>query len=146
MTAKGYMASGRFIHDELVRRCVPLVETAQRLWREKKNDPSIVILWPSEPLKAADGSMVEDEVIAALPKADREARLRKLVETTKAYGLLLIELKPNALFAVFESPHGTHSWTSRIEYRGDVYMLARAEEKNNVDHLNLLWSPQQGTA
>ena len=140
-----YFRSEQFIHDDLVKRCQPLVETSKRVWKEK-NDPSIVILWPAEPIKDADGKTIEDEVLAALPTEDRQARLHRLVDMTKAYGLLVIELQPHALIAIFESPHGAQSWTTRLEQHGDVTVLAKTEERSNVEHLGLLWSPSQGTA
>lgn len=144
--SKKYAASGLPVHDELLTRCVPLVETARRVWRDKREDPSIVILWPSEPVEGADGEMIEDEILAEYPKQDTVERLRKLVNMTKAYGLLVIELRPDALVAIFESHHGTRSWTSRRERHGDVLVLAKTEARDNVEHLGLLWSPSQGTA
>lgn len=140
-----YFASGQFVHDELLRRCARFVSTAQRLWR-KNEDPSFVIMWPSEPIKDADGATIEDEVLAEFPREDTQSKLRKLVDMTKAYGLLVIEKTPNALIIIFESHHGTHSWVSPVEQHGDVKVLGRAVEENNVRHHGLLWSPSRGSA
>lgn len=143
---KQYLGSGRFVHDELTRRCASLVETAKKVWREKKGDPSIVILWPSEPLRGAEGDLIEDEVLAELPREDKQERLRRLVDMTKACGLLVIELQPHALVAVFESHNGTRSWTTPLAHHGDVAVLEKTEEHDDVEHYGLLWSPHRGTA
>jgi hypothetical protein len=151
-STKKYAGSGRFVHDMLLARCPALFETAKRVWREKHADPSIIILWPSEPVEGADGQMIEDEILADFNVSWREdhqlrsERLRRLVGMTKACGLLVIELRPDALVAIFETPHGAHSWTSRRERRGDVVVLAATEESTNKEHLGLFWSPSQGTA
>lgn len=150
--AKKYMSSGQFVHDMLVARCPALVETAKRVWQEKREDPSIIVLWPSEPVKGEDGEVIEDEILADFNVSWREdhklrsERLRRLIDMTKAYGLLVIELRPDALVAIFETPHGARSWTSRRERRGDVVVLAQTEARDNVEHLGLLWSPSRGTA
>lgn len=143
--AARYFSSGRFVHDELVSRCKKFVETAQKIWR-KGEDPSFVIAWPTEPLKGEDGEMIEDEVLAEFPKENVQERLRKLVDVTKAYGLLVIEKTPNALIIIFESHQGTHSWVSPVERHGDVTVLGKTVEENNVRHHGLLWSPSQGSA
>lgn len=141
-----YIKSERFIHDQLLERCDKLVEVAKTVWIGKQGDPSIVFIWPSEPIEAEDGSLIEDEILAELPQEDKAARLRKLVDMTKAYGLLVIELQPHALVAIFESPHGAKSWITRRELRGDVRVLAETEEHLNREHYGLLWSAKQGTA
>lgn len=140
-----YFSSGRFVHDALLLRCSRFVATAQRLWRERK-DPSFVIMWPSSPIKSDDGTMIEDEVLAEFPREDTQNRLRKLVDMTKAYGLLIIEQTPHALIIIFESHHGTHSWFSPVARHGDVDVLGETVEENNVRHHGLLWSPSQGNA
>lgn len=141
-----YITSERFIHDDLVLRCEKLVGVSHDVWRKKKGDPSIVILWPSEPVKGVDGALIEDEIFADYPKQDTLPRLRKLVDMTKAYGLLVIELKPHALCAIFESPHGARSWSTPIERHGDRDVLGKTSKKSDADHLGLLWSTSQGNA
>lgn len=145
MTKKGYITSERFIHDDLLTKCERLFQTAKTVL-QKKEDPSIVILWPGEAVKAEDGTAIEHEIFAELPAENRTESLCRLVETAKAYGLLVIELQPHALVAIFESPHGTRSWRSSIQLRGDVRVPAETVVKNDVDHHGLLWSPKQGTA
>lgn len=140
-----YITSERFIHDDLVSRCEDLVRVSHDVWR-KKADPGIVIIWPSEPVKGVDGAMIEDEILAELPREDTIPRLRKLVDMTKAYGLLVVELKPNALCAVFESAHGAQSWRAPIERHGDRDVLGAVEIRVDADHLGLLWSASQGNA
>lgn len=140
-----YFSSGQFVHDELVVRCMKFVERAKKIWR-KGEDPSFVIMWPKEPLKDADGATIEDEVLAEFPREDTQERLRRLVDMTKAYGLLVIEKTPHALIIIFESHQGTRSWFSPVERHGDVKVLGETVEENNVRHHGLLWSPSQGTA
>lgn len=143
---RAYISSERFIHDELLRRCSSLVKTGQDVWRKKKGDPSIVILWPAEVVQGEDGAKIEGEVLANYPRENTAAQLRKFVEMTKAYGLLVVELRPHALYAIFESPHGTHSWTTPIERHGDRDVLGKTVEKTDTDQLGLLWSVSRGTA
>ena len=140
-----YITSERFIHDDLLRRCEQLVQVSHGVWR-KKLDPSIVVIWPSAPVKAEDGSMIEDEILAEYQKDDMMRRLRQLVDKTKAYGMLVIELKPDALCAIFESPHGARSWRAPIERHGDRAALGKVDVKTDADHIGLLWSASQGTA
>lgn len=139
---KSYLASERVIHDDLVVKCLPLVQTAQRVWQQGKGDPSFVVLWPSEPLKDADGTRIEDEVLAEFPRQNTHAALRRLVDRTKAFGLLVIELRPDALSAVFESRHGAHSWVYPIERHGDVRVLGSLVSATDTVSLGLLWGPQ----
>lgn len=140
-----YLTSERFIHDDLVKMCESLVHTACAVWDNKQN-PDRVFLWPSETLTTDDGVAIEGVVLAPIPSGDRKAGLRKLVERTKAYGLLLVEKTPHALIATFESPHGACCWTLKVEQHGDIDRLGDPVVTTDKDYLGVLWSPNQGRA
>jgi hypothetical protein len=140
-----YIASERFIHDDLLKRAEQLVNIAHGVWRDRK-DPSIVVFWPGEAVTDDEGDPLEGEIFGAFPKTDTKTALKKLADKTKAYGLLIIELRPDALYACFESHHGARSWTAKIERRGDRHVLGTTLERTDEDHIGLLWSPVSGTA
>lgn len=140
-----YLASERFIHDDLLQRAEKLVDIAHGVWRDHK-DPSLVVLWPGEAVTTVEGENIEGEIFGVYPKSDVKDRLKKMVQTTKAYGVLVIELRPDALYACFESHHGARSWIAKIERRGDRRVLGTTLERTDEDHLGLLWSPVTGTA
>ena len=140
-----YITSERFIHDELVEESARLVDTAREVFKKKKGDASIVIAWPSEAIKIDEGE-IDGCVLANFPKENTKDRLRQIVETAKAYGLLVIEQRPDAIVAVLETPHGARCWKMQIERHGDVDVLAAPVITDNKDHLGLVWSPLSGTA
>lgn len=139
-----YLTSERFIHDGLVNECESLLDAAREIFGGQK-DASMVIVWPSEHLPT-EGGDIDGCVFAAYPKGDTKSRLRSIVETTKAYGMLVIEQKPDAIIAILESPHGARCWKMQIERHGDVDVLASPVVTDNEDHIGLLWSPLSGTA
>ena len=136
-----YMVSERFIHDELVRRAGTVVTRLPKMWiRDGHIQPSM-LLWPSDTVKTDDGKEVEDLIYGKMPeeKSERMAFLRQSIQRAGPYALLVVEQRPTAVVALFESPHGARAWTLPIERHGDHRVLGKPEVQDDGECLGILW-------
>jgi hypothetical protein len=134
--------SERFIHEDLVAKAEAIVLTVKDTWRKHRKIDPYVITWPSEELKADDGSTITHAVFCALPEKSDAARMQavqQLVERTKAYGLLVVEQKDHAILVMFETRFGARSWYTPLAWHGDIQVPGQTEAKNNADAVGLLW-------
>lgn len=143
-----YISSEKFIHDELIRRAARAVQHIPTLWKKYGRAESSVIFWPADSIKV-EGREFAGAVYSDLPAAgaERDKFLLEAVGKVKPYGIFVVEqFGKERIRAIFESHHGTRSWSIPIKKHGDVYVLGSADSKDNAEHLGLLWSPRQGTA
>lgn len=142
-----YITSERFIHDDLVRRSQQVVDEVKKLWETGEKIDAYAISWPNKTVRADNGAPVNRAVIMMLPtENDRKKALAALIERTQSYGLLVIEVKPKEIGALFETAHGSRQWTIPIERHGDRWALGDQRTKDDAECLGLLWSPKQGRA
>lgn len=142
-----YITSERFIHDNLLRICQNVVDEAKRLWEAKVPLPGHALTWPSSVIRDDKSSLIDRAVIMEMPeRSEWKKALTALVARTQAYGLLLLETDTKRIYAIFESMHGSRSWTVPIERHGDRDVLGDQRTKDDVDSIGLLWSPKQGNA
>lgn len=139
----------RFIHDELLRRAAKAMPAVKESWRKYMRVDPFFISWPAEHIKADDGSTITHHVLLELPKENRPAWGRLMVEAverTLSYAILLAEQREGEVVVIFESPHGTHSWHYPIKNHGNVRVLGKPMEKTDVDSIGILWLPETGEA
>lgn len=143
-----YITSEKFIHDDLVRKSQGAVNQLYAIWgTDGRIDPSL-LTWPAETIMDDHGRKVEGVCILDLPHnlgARREA-IHRMVERTKAYGLLLIETIDNTVQALLETPHGAQCWTIPIHKSADSFSLGEAIITRNREHVGVLWSPIRAVA
>lgn len=149
MSVLEYIASERFIHDDLVSTLEEkLTETLYLSWREKGTIDPFLLSWPQEHIKCDDGVTVTHVFHADLPE-DRStwsSWIKAAVEKTKPYALLLGERRDKEIVVIFESPHGSRSWRYDIERHGDVDVLGEPSTQNDVDSIGVLWRARQATS
>ena len=142
-----YITSERFIHDELIRRAERSVNHIPNLWRKLGKIPPTALSWPAAAVKTDDGEEVDGVISMELPieESDRSHALRELVKRTKPYGLLLIEQHgKHEVRALFETHHGSRSWSLPIRRHGDVNVLGTPIVKEDTESIGILWRPRSG--
>lgn len=137
-----YLTSERFIHDGLLHTAQKIVNSVKSRWEQGEKIEAYAIAWPGEKVPTEEGQMIDGPVLMAVPLERRELALRALVDRTKAFALLLVEQKGDCLAALFESAHGTRSWTLPIRRHGDRWALEDQKTRDDTDRLGLLWSPK----
>lgn len=134
----------RFIHDELLRRATAAMGSIKEAWRRMQKIEPFLISWPAEHLEADDGSIITHQVLTELPvnKKERGALMLQAIERTCPYAILLAEEREDLVVVIFESSHGTHSWRYPIKNHGNVRILGKPKERDDVDCVGILWSPK----
>lgn len=139
---KEYVLSGRFIHDELASRCLAAVNKLYDLWRTDKRIMPTLLLWPTDSVRATDGSRFSGVVFTALSenKTERTSEIRNAVTQCNAYGLMLTEQLEETVRVIFETQHGTRTWRLPIKNHGDVQILGRPSVSDNTEAIGVLWA------
>lgn len=142
-----YVASERFIHDNIVREAIAGLPAITTTWREKGSVDPFLIAWPSKPLRADDGSIIDRQVYTDLPtdRSGWKKLFADFVERTKPYALLLAEEDEDEVLVVVESKHGTKSWHFTIERHGPDRILKDPVEKTNKASIGILWQRRMPT-
>lgn len=148
-TLNEYLASEKFIHDDLVAKAQAAVNHLYVIWKnEGKIEPSL-LTWPAEAVVSESGEKIDGVCCMSLPMpaADRTSAIRLMVEKTKAYGLFLVEqVEKNKIRALLETPLGTRCWNIPIMRSGDVDILGAPTVTDNRENVGLLWSPTRASA
>lgn len=148
MTERDYYTSERFIHDELLSVAARGVEGLYTIWKESGDIEPFIVGWPAEKILDDNGVPLEDACVKELPR-DRNSWSQEMTEfarKVKAYALMLAEKKDGSLLVIFESPHGTRSWTIPIHKSGDREVLGRKVVEDDKHSIGLLWKPNRGTS
>lgn len=137
-----YIASGRFIHDELRRRCEAAVAKLYDIWRKDKRILPSLLLWPNDSVRTVEGTGFTGVVFTELSEdeAARPAEIRSAAAQCNAFGLLLTEQLPGVVRVVFETEHGTRAWRLPIKKHGDVQVLGRPSISDNTDSIGVRWT------
>ncbi len=156
MSNLAYFRSERFIHDGLAELAGTIAEKTREEWKKTRTLAPYALTWPSDTLKADDGGSIERAVICRFPEdftsEQRMAALRRMVERTKAYGLVLIERHQNALknlddiWVLFETHHGARAWRMRLERHGDITVCCAPEVREDAEYVGILWRPKRGVS
>lgn len=139
---KEYIQSGRFIHDELIRRCAPLtIKVIQQFRRDKRIHPTLLI-WPTDVVQATDGNLFSGVIFTelSLDAETRKVEVRESILRTVAFAALLTEQLDDAVRLIFESGHGTRTWRLPIKNYGGVQVLDRIEPRDNAESIGVLWT------
>lgn len=145
MKSLQYYTSEKFIWDSLIEQSEKGLAALYNRWKEHKKINDFAIFWPSEPVKAEDGSVVKAPVALMFEnnkKADRRSAMLETIGLTKAYALLLVEQQANEIKVILESRHGTKSWTIPITQSGDIKILGTQRVATDIDAVGLLWRPK----
>lgn len=135
-----YLASGQFIHDELVARCNGVVEKLYDLWKKSRRVDPGVLAWPETTVMDDEGYPIDGIVSLQLPEETErhDNLLRKLVERVSPYGLFVVRQETHRIFAILETPRGTRSWTIPIERSADILVLGTTTAYDDRDVLGLI--------
>jgi hypothetical protein len=136
-----YIASERFIHDELARRCAHSAEQVLVFWRTYHRIYPTLLLWPSSTIKTVTGEKFSGVIFTELPEAPeaRRAAIVAAANRCKAYGLLLTEQLDQAVRLIFESECGTRTWRFPIKNHGDIQVLGTPTLRDNVESIGIRW-------
>lgn len=152
MTNKDYYKSERFIHDELLALAAKGVEGIYEVWKTDGKINPFIIGWPAEKLLDDHGIPLEDACVKELSE-DRgtwSKELTAFASRIKAYALMLAERKDgqkdSQIVVIFESTHGTRSWTIPVHKSGDREVLGRKNVVDDTHSIGLLWKPNRGTS
>lgn len=127
-----YFANERFIHDELVRRAARIVEALPRRVKEDGEVKDQVFIWPSKPITLADGEEHDGVLLGGL---DPDQDLAQLGREYHAYGILVVRQRGSEVKSTLETPHGTRTWTQKLNLRGDIRVLSFPIAQDDVDAL-----------
>jgi hypothetical protein len=146
---RDYFSSERFIHDDLLLVAERIVEKLRGIVRANGSSAAYALTWPAEVVRGDDGASIDQLCVALLeeiPQEKRREAIIGMVQKTKAYALLFVEQREQALVVQFESPHGARSWRLPIERRGDTWALGPAEIRTDADCVGVIWMSKRGTA
>ena len=138
---KEYIQSGRFIHDELLRRCEPLTAKVIQQFRRDKTIRPTLLLWPTDSVKASDGNLFSGVLFTELPESGdaRKKEIRDAIIRSNAFAALVTEQVDNTVRLIFESEHGTRTWRLPIRDYGGVQVLERTAPRDNAESIGVLW-------
>lgn len=139
---KEYIQSGRFIHDELLRRCESLTDKAIFLFRRDKKIHPTLLIWPADSVRSTDGDFFSGVIFSELSEdeATRRQELRDSILRTAAFAALLTEQRSDAVRIIFESGYGTRTWRLPIRNYGGVQVLERLAPRDNAESIGVLWA------
>lgn len=143
-----YYTSERVIWDNLKKYAEAGVKSLYEQWKTKGSIDPFAVTWPGTTIFDLGGLPVTGPCTIELKRAigSWSVTLRRLVEITDAYALLLVEQKDNDLQVILESHHGTRSWTIPIRQSGDVRVLGDPTIQDNVNRIGILWEPRSSPA
>ncbi len=139
---KEYIRDGRFIHDELLRRCDGLPAKATLLFRRDRCIHPTLLIWPADTVQATDGKSFSGVIFTSLPP-DKEARrqlVRDAIIRATAFAAVLTEQLDDCIRIIFESAHGTRTWRLPIKNFGGIQVLAFEPPSDNTESIGVLWA------
>lgn len=140
-----YFRSERFIHDELARRAARIVEEVRDDWKKNQRTAPLAVTWPETAVQTDDGSSVAGAVLCHLPPlthAQQQDVLKRMIEKTKAYGLVLVRPNDDFIDVLFETHHGARAWRMQLERHGDVTVCLDPVVRDDAECVGLLWRPR----
>ena len=140
-----YFRSERFIHDDLANRAARIADEVREDWKKNHQVAPFAVTWPETSLRSDDGGSVEGAVLCRLPQlthAQQHDVLKRMVEKTKAYGLVLVRPSIDRISVLFETRHGARAWTMQLERHGDVTVCMDPVVANDGECVGLLWQPR----
>jgi len=142
MSLGEYIKSERFIHDSLVETAKKMVAVVRTGWNKRGKVEAFIVAWPKETVTSDTGHPIDGPCLAVLETIageEREAAIGLFAERTNAYALLLVEQRAQKeVMAVFESPHGTCSWSIPLARHGDRWVAGEPEEKSGGGSIGVL--------
>lgn len=138
---KEYIQSGRFIHDELLRRCEGLTDKVMQIFRRDRAIHPTLLVWPIDTVKSTEGKSFSGVIFTELSHEPdkRRQEVRDSILRTAAFAALLTEQVEGSVRLIFESGHGTRTWRLPIKNYGGVQVLERQAPRDNIESIGMLW-------
>ena len=136
-------------HAELLEVVEDIHKDLLKSWNKDRRLEPLALTWPSEPVKSVEGRLVFGAIICQLrnvPVQEWTAALQKMVGTTKAAGLFLVERRDQQIRALFETHEGARAWLTPLHRHGDLLALGETVVHDNAECVGILWRPARGTA
>lgn len=139
---KEYIQSGRFIHDELLRRCEPLADKVMAQFKRDRCIHPTLLIWPTDTVRTTSGDYFSGVVFTELVQEPDKRRqdVRDAIIRTAAFAALLTEQLETDIRLIFESEHGTRTWRLPIKNYGGVQVLERSKPRDNAESIGVLWT------
>lgn len=144
MSGLEYFTSERFIHDDLLAQAEDGIPSLYESWKAHRKIEPFAITWPEGPVRGDDGSVIEGHVVVHFESEtpeQRKAELLQAVKRTRAYAFLLAEQSEDEVLLIFESRHGTKSWSLAIKRHGPDRVLGDPVREVDKHYVGLLWRP-----
>lgn len=137
-----YIQTGRFIHDELLRRCEPLTAKVIQMFRRDKFIHPTLLIWPADTVKTIDGDFFSGVIFTELSQhaESRKLEIKNAILRTAAFAALVTEQVDEDIRMIFESGHGTRTWRLPIKDYGGVQVLERTPPRDNTESIGVLWT------
>ena len=136
-------------HAALLKVAEDIADMAQEQWRHDQRLEPIALTWPAEPVPTEEGKFIFGGVICQLrniPREDWNRALQKMVEKTKAFGLLLVERQDDQIRVLFETHEGARAWLTPLHRHGDLFALGETIIHDDVECVGVLWQARRGVA
>lgn len=145
MSGIEYFTSERFIHDDLLFIAEGGLSSLRQSWSTHGRIQPFAITWPEGKIKSDDGDIIESHVLVDIPEGsnseERMRLLRRAVLRTRAYALLFVEQKEDEVLWLFETRHGSKSWSFPIKRHGPDKILGDPTAEEGTRCVGLLWKP-----
>jgi hypothetical protein len=135
------------IHDEVCEQARDGLMSIPIVWRARRRIRPYVVAWPSGDIEF-HGYKTDEPVSFMMPddRSEWSSFLIDVARNNKAYALLLVEQREQAVVAILESHHGTKSWHYPLADHGGTLLLRDPIEKTDTESIGLLWRPDSGTS
>lgn len=134
--------SQELIHQDLAEEVAGGIPALHDIWRARGAVRPFMAIWPYEEVEF-EGQVVNDRMPLDLPPQRHEwaAFIRQAVRTYKAWALMVVEQREQAVVVIFETPAGSRSWHLKIRRQGDSEFLEDPVVHDNVEYLGYLTRP-----
>lgn len=110
------------------------------MWRESKRIHPSLLIWVKDAVKTTDGADFTGVVFTPLPEAtgERWGAIANAVEKCGGFAILVTEQLDDRVRMIFESPHGTRTWSIPIKDHGGVQVLGVPTTADDVELVGVL--------
>ncbi len=132
-----YIASEKFIHDELRAKSMSILEQMGSKWIKNRERRTVVTGWSGKTFKSDDGAGGKEVCLLDLKArpVDKEL-LKRFCERIEAYGFLIVRNEKDRMEAILETKKDVDGWIVEPEYKAGIYIPNI--RKTEVDGFGLL--------
>lgn len=138
---KELLSRERVIWLDILGKAEATIENIREMWKKNRRIDRLMFSWPSEHLRANNGTKVTHIVSFEVPKRMNTHEAAVLfVKETKSYAFMVVEQEDSELKILVESFHGTKCWHIPITRHGDVNVLDKsASSSEDTECFGILW-------